>query len=450
MASAAPVRPPSPAGTSSVLRSVSAGVLKPSDPDHPPVRKSLTSTGSSPSAEVVPTRLRGDEAVAAVLNRQWKRSDKPMRRASLPDLEVDTDKTFMARLKEAQRKREEEGHHNEEKKDEKADEKKVVKLMGKSDSDGKVVHRQRTNSFGRNWTIDLGGQEEDILSPTWSVPKMRRGSCKLTNDDVAKSGQGGGNAAMASAAPAQDDQAEEKDNFTDLSLRMRTVVGQLNMRMNEFMSKVKAKYKENSEFFNHPANMERLIDICHLIAVTNYRLAKWIHQLDNRAIAKPSRPNKSADAQVLDLFAESKFGLSRMETLSSMLSPMLQKIVSDAKNARRTVDGKPVDPALLEPKLLAMKRGIQDINELDGMFIHLEQLLQTTESLVHNPAAIKQVTTTFKAIQAIGRFKLGAKRGKSKQEQQKASEATEKKESKETPEETGSAGKEQAKPASSE
>lgn len=253
----------------------------------------------------------------------------------------------------------------------------------------------------RRWTFDINRDDEEIMSPTWNRPKERRGSCRLTFDNNTAGSCEEGKNAMTSPA----------GSFTDVSNRLCILVGQTHMRMNGFVSQIHDRLKKEPDFFKLDVNMERLVDVAFSLSVAVYRLSKWLHQLEPCKVKCPSKPQKTEGATHIELMAEVKFALTRMDMLASRLTPMLKKIVNDAKNERPTRNGEPTDPLLRNPESLAKIRGIVDVGEMGGMWCHLEGMLQKAESLAHNTHS-KPTTILVSGTVILAAIKLQARSAK--------------------------------------
>lgn len=257
----------------------------------------------------------------------------------------------------------------------------------------------------RRWSINMVSQVamdgEDLMSPVWHKPTQRKATCKLTFD--AKASDASSDSAMAKESSELE---RETDTFIDTATKLRNLVGQTCVRMTDYLQVIAEKQKKDPDMFEKSeSNKERLVLIAYLESVANYRLGKWLHQLEPRRVLAPSKPQKQEDSRTEDLLSEVKFALTRMEMLASTLAPLLQQIVSDAKKAKPTIDACPVSPTLRHPVGLAHRRGIVDVEELAGISAHLERLLETTEGLAHNPAPAQKVAASVKAVMAVGRFK---------------------------------------------
>lgn len=251
-------------------------------------------------------------------------------------------------------------------------------------------------------------------SPKWEKVHHRRGTCKLGfkeaddcnghedfhhhHDDALTNAVN-----EADKNPAMDDHG-----FTELSHKFEVLISQTCMRMNNFLAKIREQAHEDTLLFDQSANFEHLLDISFSVSTVNYHVSKWLHQLEPRKFQAPPRPTKLADCTSLDLLAEIQYSLSRMEVLSSSLSPLLHKIAWEAKNLRRDADGRPVTPTSRNPANLAKKRGIVDVEEMGGIEGHLEHLLELAEFLAHHPVHAKNtVTGAVRVMQAAGKFKAG-------------------------------------------
>jgi hypothetical protein len=248
------------------------------------------------------------------------------------------------------------------------------------------------------------------MSPVWHKSSTRKATCRLSFDKDAAATESGvlevGHVSSNTGDKGEVNDAQKQDTkFVDTANKLRTFVGQTCVRMTDYLQIITEKLKKEPDMFEKSeSNMERLVSIAYLESIANYRLSKWLHQLEPRKCLAPSKPQKQDDHRAADLLSEIKFALTRMEMLSSTLSPLLQKIVTDAKQARPTMDGRPTSPALRRPVGLAQRRGIVDVEELAGICAHLEKILETTEGLAHNPAPLQKVAASIKAVQAMGRF----------------------------------------------
>lgn len=114
----------------------------------------------------------------------------------------------------------------------------------------------------------------------------------------------------------------------------------------------------------------------------NYRLSKWLSQLQPEKHVKPTKPVEGGRT-VEELLRGVNFALSRMAVLASDLVPQLRKIISDAKgqakgqaDPRRQLEGGPFSPGCRNPERMAERRGIQDVKEIQGVISHLERILE--------------------------------------------------------------------------
>lgn len=197
--------------------------------------------------------------------------------------------------------------------------------------------------------------------------------------------------------------------FQEVASKLRTMIGQTTVRMNDHLVLIRRQMEEDKErFVEGSSGLEVLTEISFLVATSNYRLQKWIYQLEGKKGTAPIRPTHAQDCTAVDLVSEVQYALSRMEVCAGSLTPMLQKIVHDAKNMRRQANGEPLTPTAKNPAKLAIKRGFQDLEEMRGLAGHLEHLLEVTGHLAHRRKkleAAQQVRASIKAIQAVGRFK---------------------------------------------
>jgi hypothetical protein len=257
----------------------------------------------------------------------------------------------------------------------------------------------------RSWSNNLicPTQEDIPPSPKWSHPIHRKPSCRLTYDEDDRQ------VTKETTAGTVDDEEEltrkgSKD-FSDTAKKLTNLVGMTCVRMQDYLKIIHERMEKDPDMFKNESHMDRFVSLTYLEAVVIYRLTKWLHQLEPRVVAKPTVPEKPEDPTATNLLAAAKFSLSRMQMLASTLALRLQKIVSDAKNQRPTVNGRPVSPSLLDPVSLAHRRGIVDVQAFDGVGLHLEHILQTAEGLAHNPAPAQKVAVAIKVMMAANRFK---------------------------------------------
>jgi hypothetical protein len=392
---AAVKRAESPAGTSRLLQSASVGLLKKAE-DPVQAVLNMAKGGSRLGSKESSIGDARDKGEGSVFDKGGLR-----KRLGIDPLAVTTEPVVASEAGDAS----------------------PIMSPGPSPGGSRTVRRQRRGAGAdgeklavqpriqqRRWSINIVEKEKDdmdaILSPVWQKSNIRKRTCRLTMDGDNRSGDA---AAGEDEGSMSDDEKKTKE-FLDMQLRLRHLVGQTCVRMTDMLQIIGDKLKKDADFFDKSeSNKERLVNIAYLENIANYRLSKWLHQLEPRKVAAPSKPTKPelGDARSADLLSEVKFALTRMEMLASTLAPLLQKIVNDAKNQRPYVDGAPVSPTLRHPVGLAERRGIVDVQELVGIHTHLEKLLETMESLTYNPAPAQKVAVAIKTIIAVGRFKKG-------------------------------------------
>eukprot|EP00929_Paragymnodinium_shiwhaense_P087629 TRINITY_DN4776_c0_g1_i1.p1 TRINITY_DN4776_c0_g1~~TRINITY_DN4776_c0_g1_i1.p1 ORF type:complete len:580 (+),score=183.58 TRINITY_DN4776_c0_g1_i1:146-1885(+) len=277
----------------------------------------------------------------------------------------------------------------------------------------KVVRRrmgEKSKKLGdrhRRWSVQLQMNEDDIASPKWTAPAVRKTKHQLDFDGKkdAEDEEGNEGKEKKSKLVCNDPAA---DRFVELGQKLQHYTGQTNMRMNNYIPKIKEIHHQDPTYLTTDLNFEKLVDICYLIATVTYRLGKWLHELEPRKVPKPTKPSKPNDERSAnDLLSEVTYSLSRMEVLASTLAPVLVKIANEAINTRKTADGEPISPTSRNPVKLAAKKGITDTEAFTGIAGHLENLLQTAHSLAYQPIKdpAKKVRAGIKAILAIQKFK---------------------------------------------
>jgi len=253
----------------------------------------------------------------------------------------------------------------------------------------------------RRWTVDLSCEQDDeVPSPRWARPIVRKAANRLVIDD--EKGYDGNSG-----------QVGEVQEFADMSRKVHGLVQQATLRVLNFFTKIREEHRQQSAKMQESANLQRLGEVSYLIAVTNYKLGKWLFQLSPATYMKPNKPELDSEEHKTpdELFREIQFTLSRTEVLASDLVPKLQKIQSDAKavatNPRyaKLDNDEPISPGSSNPIRLAQKRGIKDVKELHGVGLHLERLLEVSQSLAHRPAGASAVNVTTTVILAAARFK---------------------------------------------
>lgn len=269
-------------------------------------------------------------------------------------------------------------------------------LLGKPPSDA------APKAPARRWTVDLSCEQNDeVPSPKWAKPIVRKAANRLVMD---------AETAYNDAPPAA---VGEEQGFGDMARRLPGLLQQATLRILNFFTKIREEHKEQPAKMQEEANLQRLSEVSYLIAVTNYKLSKWLFQLSSATYMKPNKPELSADEHRTpeELFREIQFTLSRTEVLASDLIPKLQRCISDAKavatNPRyaKMENDEPISPGSSSAVRLAQKRGIRDWKEMQGVGLHLERLLEVAQSLAHRPAGASAVKVTTTVIMAAARFK---------------------------------------------
>jgi len=204
------------------------------------------------------------------------------------------------------------------------------------------------------------------------------------------------------------------DDFTETSTKLHGLIHQVAIRLIELFIKVNRKHRESPQLLLEPANFERLVDVSYLIATANYRMCKWLHQLDPQTFLKPAKPSKPVDHNVVELLKEIQFSLSRLEVVASNLAPKLHKILSDAKALRKGPNGEPLTPNGRNPTKLAEQRGIKDVSEMQGLALHLERLLEVAQNLTHKSVGAAAFKSTGTVIRAVVRFRMLLKKAKAR------------------------------------
>lgn len=243
----------------------------------------------------------------------------------------------------------------------------------------------------RRWTLDLTtAHEEDVSSPKWAKPVARRASNRLVMDE-----------------------ADDCDrSFEEICGRLQGLVDQTVMRTLKFFSRIRECHKQEPTVLLEPQNFKHLTSASYMVATVNYRLSKWLHQLDPHSNVKPSKPVESQHLErtVDELLRDINFMLSRMAVLASALVPKLRKIIGDARasKANRLQNAyNPFgagDPGFCNPERMAQQQGIRDVHELEGMISHLERILEVSHALAFRPAPSK-VRITATILLASQRFK---------------------------------------------
>eukprot|EP00913_Durusdinium_trenchii_P019471 g18304.t2 len=222
----------------------------------------------------------------------------------------------------------------------------------------------------------------DVCSPKWAAPMVRRASNRLVmeGDDCDRS-------------------------FVEICGRVQSLMDQTVMRVLKFMSRIRDCHKEAPEMLLEPDNFERLSSIGYMVATVNYRISKWLHQLQPREYLKPMKPTEShfRERTVEELLRDVNFALSRSSVLASDLAPKLRKILGESSR------GPKAKPEFLldEPNSLsagcnleqvARRHGITDVQEIQGLVGHLERLLEVSHALAFRPAPSKDVTLPREAV----------------------------------------------------
>lgn len=199
--------------------------------------------------------------------------------------------------------------------------------------------------------------------------------------------------------------------FVEICGRVQSLMDQTVMRVLKFMSRIRDCHKEAPEMLLEPDNFERLSSIGYMVATVNYRISKWLHQLQPREYLKPMKPTEShfRERTVEELLRDVNFALSRSSVLASDLAPKLRKILGESSR------GPKAKPEFLldEPNSLsagcnleqvARRHGITDVQEIQGLVGHLERLLEVSHALAFRPAPSK-VRISATILLASQRFK---------------------------------------------
>lgn len=145
-------------------------------------------------------------------------------------------------------------------------------------------------------------------------------------------------------------------------------------------------------YFEQVSVSDRLVDVAFMVATSNYRLGKWLQELEPTTTAASQKPSRT-EGTIEDVLAELQYSLSRMSVLSALLGPHLRNIMKDSK--RFSLNGVPTTPSFRNPAKLAQKRGIKDLEELQGMVGHLETIIQETQTLTFS--RVKKSSSQVKA-----------------------------------------------------
>ncbi|CAE8644061.1 unnamed protein product [Polarella glacialis] len=135
--------------------------------------------------------------------------------------------------------------------------------------------------------------------------------------------------------------------------KLHGLIHQAAIRLINLFARINQKHREAPKTLLEPANFDRLVDVSYLIATANYRMCKWLHQLDPQTCLKPAKPSKPVDNNPDELLKAIQFSLSRSEVVPSYLAPKLHKILSDAKALRKGPNGEPLTPNSKNPAKLA-------------------------------------------------------------------------------------------------
>ncbi|CAJ1347100.1 unnamed protein product [Effrenium voratum] len=257
-----------------------------------------------------------------------------------------------------------------------------------------LLQRPAEPSFPRRrWTIDLSHDaQEDVLSPKWAKAVVRRASNRLVMEDM-----------------------EDCDrSFVEMCGRLQSLIDQTVMRTLKFFTRIRDCHKERPTMLMEPQNFERLTSVSFMVSTVNYRLSKWLHQLEPHQYMKPAKPVESAAAErrVEELLRDVQFALSRMEVLASDLVPKLRKIISDARATHANPRflrllgpcEEPLSPGCGDPVRMAQRRGIRDVHEMEGVVSHLERLLEVSHALAFKPVP-SQIRVSATILLAAQRFK---------------------------------------------
>ncbi|CAE8707145.1 unnamed protein product [Polarella glacialis] len=195
------------------------------------------------------------------------------------------------------------------------------------------------------------------------------------------------------------------DEFTETSTKLHGLIHQVAIRLIDLIARVNQKHRESPQMLLEPANFDRLVEVFYLIATANYRMCKWLHQLDPQTFLKPARPSKPVDHNPDELLKGIQFLLSRSEVVASNLAPKLYEILSDAKALRKGPNGEPLTPNGRNPTKLAEQRGIKDVSEMQGLALHLERLLEVAQNLIHKSVGAATFASTGTVLRAFIKFK---------------------------------------------
>jgi len=242
----------------------------------------------------------------------------------------------------------------------------------------------------RRYSFDIAGTGECDLSPKLrDSPRNRRATAKLLFGDKLEPLQDGDN------EEAITQRADEK--FETTSHKLQGFVSQTCVRMNDMLVAIRARHAKDATYLKDKVNFEMLVEVEFMVATANYYMGKWSHQLDPRKATAPLKPTMLVDSSTDDILSQAQGAVSRMEVLSGKLVPLLAKIISDAKTMRRGPNGEPLSPSSKHSAKLAHKRGLCDVEEIGKLAPHLEQLLDTAQSLAH----LRRASTTQSAGSAL-------------------------------------------------
>lgn len=192
----------------------------------------------------------------------------------------------------------------------------------------------------------------------------------------------------------------KKSMLADLRSRLRTVVDQACVRMNDAISKIREVGVEQPRFFEHQANLHGLVEVVFGTSTALYYLSKWCGELSSENLPPPMKPTRLAEAPRVDvLLSQLQCTVAKIEVETAKLDSLFAQEIRTRK----------ISLAIGVVSVSTPRRTQRRDEELLLFVSHLEYLLASLQTISHperissctKPPCVEDAMAPTAAVQLI-------------------------------------------------